>query len=135
MESLSLYARNRADENARALLWTVLPDDLWTKLEQNGVIVYTGVRNVYILSRTSQTEIRDKTTGRLLARACLQLSIPAPAYDRVLVEYLILKNDEDLYWKTANIFSQDGWDIALPLLVLVDLVLFINLIADLVTPR
>jgi len=129
---MSLCARNRAEENARELLSSILPDDARTNLEEDGKIVYTGARNVYVLSRTSQTEIRDKTTGRLIARACLQLSVPAPACDRVVAEYLILKNDEDLYWKTANIFSQDGWDIVLPLLILVDLVLFINLLADLV---
>jgi hypothetical protein len=130
--NLTLNARNRAEENARHLLWSVLPDDVWQDLTKKGVIVYEGERNLYILSTASQTEIRDKTSRRLVARACLQLSVPAPQSDRVLVEYLILRNDEGLYWKTANIFSQDGWDIVIPLLFLIDLVLLINLLADLV---
>jgi hypothetical protein len=130
-----LYPRSIADENALLLLKSVVSDDQWTGLEKNGVIVFTGQRNVYVLSPTSQTEIHDKDSGRLLARACLQLSIPAPGGDRLIAEYLILKNDEDLYWRTANIFSKIEWDIAVPMLILGDMILLINLIAKIASVR
>ncbi len=33
---------------------------------------------------------------------CLQLSVPAPPHDRVIAEYMLIRNDEDLYWRTAH---------------------------------
>ena len=134
-QNLGLYAPNREEENAVRLLYSVLPEEAWTTFSKKRVIIVDGERNTYVLSPISQTEIRDKETGRLLARACLQLSIPAPRYDRLLAEYLLLKNDEDLYWKTANIFSQNGWDLAIPILIVGNLVLFINLLLEIVSGR
>jgi hypothetical protein len=130
-----LYCRSSAEEKALLLLKSVLSDDQWDGLERRGVIVFNGQRNVYVLSPTSQTEIHDKTNGRLVARACLQLTVPAPGSDRLIAEYLILKNDEDLYWRTANIFSKIEWDIAVPMLILGDMILLINLIAKLACSR
>jgi len=134
-DGFGLYSRSIAEENALLLLKSVLPEDQWAGLENKGVVVFSGQRNVYVLSPTSQTEIHDKANGRLLARACLQLSVPAPGGDRLIAEYLILKNDEDLYWRTANIFSKIEWDIAVPMLILGDMILLINLIAKLASIR
>src|SRR5262249_20747 len=134
-DGFGLYSRSSAEENALLLMKSVLPEEQWAGLEKNGVIVFNGQRNLYVLSPTSQTEIHDKENGRLLARACLQLSVPAPGADRVIAEYLILKNDEDLYWRTANIFSKIEWDIAVPMLILGDMILLINLIAKIASIR
>lgn len=127
--------RNRAEDKALDLLRSALPGDLWSKLEKRGVISVTGKRGVYIISPMSQTEIRDVSTGRLIAHACLQLSVPAPRYDRVLTEYLLIKNDEEFYWNTANIFSQNGSDIAVLLLAFLDFALFVNLLLELLQAR
>src|SRR5215475_13047366 len=93
-----------AEECARQLLLSILPEDLGREFRASGSITVTGDRNTYILSLTSQTEIRNKTTGQPFAHACLQLSLPAPQYDRVVAEYLLITNNEDLYWQAANIF-------------------------------
>lgn len=134
-QNFDIYAPNREEEKAGLLLYSVLPAEAWTAFKKKRVIILEGERNTYVLSPTTQTEIRDKQTGRLLARACLQLSIPAPRYDRLLAEYLILKNDEDFYWKTANIFSQNGWDLAVPILIVGNLVLLINLLLEILSVR
>jgi len=95
-----------AEECARQLLLSILPEDLGREFRASGSITVTGDRNTYILSLTSQTEIRNKTTGQPFAHACLQLSLPAPQYDRVVAEYLLITNNEDLYWQAANIFPE-----------------------------
>lgn len=134
-DGFRLYARSSAEENAQLLLKSVLSDDQWASFDKKGVVVFTGQRNVYVLSPTSQTEIRDKTSGRLVAHACLQLTVAAPKGDRLIAEYLLLKNNEDLYWRTANIFSKIEWDMAIPMLIFGDLILLINLIARILNVR
>src|SRR3989344_9346168 len=93
----------RAKEKARRRLRTGLPHAKWAEFEEKGVIRLTGKRGSYVISPYSQTEIRDAKTGRCIAYACLQLSIPAPTYDRIVAEYFLIKDAEDIYWKTANI--------------------------------
>src|SRR5437762_10323074 len=68
----------RAKDKARQLLRSVLADAEWLDLEEIGVIQLSGKRGKYVISPYSQTEIRDVSSGRCVAYACLQLSIPAP---------------------------------------------------------
>src|SRR5262245_3120603 len=119
-----------AKDRARQLLRHVLPEPSWSELEDKGIIQYEGKRGHYIISPYSQTEIRDSVTGRCVAYACLQLSIPAPTYDRMVAEYLLLRNAEDVYWKTANIFSRTGSEFGIATLFLMafDIALLVNLL-------
>jgi hypothetical protein len=125
----------RAKDKARQLLRTVLLDNEWGELEEKGVIQLSGKRGSYVISPYSQTEIRDSSSGRCVAYACLQLSIPAPTYDRMVAEYLLIKNAEDIYWKTANIFSRSGneFGIATLFLIAFDIALFVNLLLEVLT--
>jgi hypothetical protein len=125
----------RAKDKARQLLKSILPDRSWSELEGKGVIQIEGKRGNYVISPYSQTEIRDSITGRCVAYACLQLSIPAPTYDRMVAEYLLIKNAEDVYWKTANIFSRNGneFGIATLFLIAFDVALFVNLLLEVLT--
>ena len=127
----------RAKDKARQLLRSVLPDNAWSELEERGVIQYTGKRGTYVISPYSQTEIRDTASGRCVAYACLQLSIPAPTYDRMVAEYLLIRNSEDVYWKTANIFSRTGneFGIATLFLIAFDIALFVNLMLEVLSAR
>ncbi|PYR97349.1 MAG: hypothetical protein DMG15_06730 [Acidobacteria bacterium] len=122
----------RAKDKARQLLRSVLADAEWLDLEEKGVIQLSGKRGKYMISPYSQTEIRDVSSGRCVAYACLQLSIPAPTYDRMVAEYLLIKNAEDVYWKTANIFSRTGneFGIATLFLIAFDIALFVNLLLE-----
>jgi hypothetical protein len=108
------------------MLLAVLPEALWPGLVEKGVIQITGKRGMYTISRHSQTEIREVSTGKCVGHACLQLSLPAPDYDRMLVEYLLLKNDEDFYWKTANIIGCS--DVAVLFVAFFDLLLILHLL-------
>ncbi len=125
----------RAKDKARQLLRSILPENEWSELENNGAIQLQGKRGKYVISPYSQTEIRDSSSGRCVAYACLQLSIPAPTYDRMVAEYLLIRNAEDIYWKTANIFSRSGneFGIATLFLIAFDIALFVNLLLEVVT--
>src|ERR1051326_3095314 len=125
----------RAKDKARQLLRSVLPENSWNELEERGVIQFTGKRGTYVISPYSQTEIRDSTSGRCVAYACLQLSIPAPTYDRMVAEYLLIKNSEDIYWKTANIFSRTGNEFGIATLYRIryDIALFVNLMLEILS--
>src|SRR6266705_3890290 len=124
-----------AKDKAHQLLPTILPERAWSELEEKGVIQLPGKRGTYVISPYSQTEIRDCFSGRCVAYACLQLSIPAPTYDRMVAEYLLIKNAEDVYWKTANIFSRSGneFGIATLFLIAFDIALFVNLLLEVLT--
>jgi hypothetical protein len=127
----------RAKEKARQLLKSILPESSWNELEDRGVIQYVGKRGTYVISPYSQTEIRDSSSGRCMAYACLQLSIPAPTYDRMVAEYLLLRNAEETYWKTANIFSRTGneFGIATLFLIAFNIALFVNLMLEVLASR
>ena len=125
----------RAKDKARQLLRSVVSEGQWTELQDKGVFQIIGKRGNYVVSPYSQTEIRDASSGRCVAYACLQLSIPAPTYDRMVAEYLLIKNAEDVYWKTANIFSRSGneFGIATLFLIAFDIALFVNLLLEVLT--
>ena len=121
-----------ATERARQLLRQVLPEASWREFQNSGIIDLTGDRGQYIISAHAQTEIRSKVSGRCVAYACLQLSIPAPNYDRMVAEYLLLRNAENAYWKTANVFyrSQMDFGVATILLLAFDFTLFVHLLLE-----
>jgi hypothetical protein len=116
------------NERARHVLRAVLPDATWSAFEEKGFITFKGNRGEYMISPHSTTEIREPGTGRYVGQACLQLSTPAPVYDRMITEYLLLKNAEDFYWQTANIFGNGPLGILESLFALLDLILLIHLL-------
>ena len=95
---------DQARDKSRELLRQILPEQSWIELEEKGTIKCTGEKVTYILCHYGQTEIRSKKSGRSIAFGCLAVTIPVPVYDRLVAEYLLIKNNERLYWKTANIF-------------------------------
>ena len=116
------------NERARHVARAVLPEATWTTFTEQGFITFRGKRGEYIISPHSQTEIREPHTGRHVDQACLQLSIPAPACDRMITEYLLLKNAEDFYWQTANIFGNGPVGMLESLFAVVDIALLIHLL-------
>jgi hypothetical protein len=115
---------------ARELLHSILPEPVWASFLKHGTIEIAGERGVYVISPNCMTEIRQVGTGTHIGRACLQLSIMAPSYDRMVAEYLILKNAEEFYWKTANIMDVSA-DIRIVSLAILDLALLIYLLLQL----
>ena len=93
-----------ADAKARELLQRILPDDEWEKFNQTGTLEIGGARGTYRICAVDLTQVLDTQTLKPRLRTCLQLTVPAPPHDRIIAEYLLIRNDEDFYWKTANIF-------------------------------
>ena len=108
-----------------------IPGKSWKKK----IITHKGKRGTYIISPYTQTEIRSNDSGRCLAYACMQLSIPTPTFDRMVAEYILIINAEDVYWKTANIFSQSGNEFRLAEMLLsgFDIALLLNLLFEILT--
>jgi hypothetical protein len=120
------------DARARELLHRLLPEPQWAQFAATGVFDIAGSRGIYQMSCREITRVLDSRTGQLLVTTCLQLSIPAPATDRLIAEYLLIVNDEDLYWRTANVFQTgtDNRSLMMFLVLLLDLLLFAVLIAE-----
>ena len=114
---------------ARRLLCEILPARALKEFLEKDYFHYYGKLGVYRISRDSQTEIYRK--GRLAASGCLQLTIFAPSYDRMVAEYLLLSNDEQLYWTKANIFpARPTIDLRVLALAALDVTLLLKLVLD-----
>jgi len=110
-------------------LCEILPEEALKEFLEKDSFHHYGKLGVYRISRDSQTEIYRK--GRLAACGCLQLTIFAPSYDRMVAEYLILANDEQLYWNKANIFpARPTFDLRLLAVAVLDLTLLLKLVFD-----
>ncbi len=127
-DSEELLKGNSASAKARRLLCEILPDNARQDFLITGSFVHEGDGVSYRISERSQTQIY--VNGRHSAVACLQLSIPAPGCDRMIAEYLILKNDERLYWNLANVLPLETtrFDYRVLLALAFDVTLLVNLL-------
>jgi hypothetical protein len=117
------------ESKARRLLCEILPERALKEFLEKDYFHHHGKLGVYRISRDSQTEIYRK--GRLAASGCLQLTIFAPSYDRMIAEYLILANDEQLYWTKANIFpARPIIDFRVLAVAALDVTLLLKLVLD-----
>jgi len=122
-----------ADNKAKELLRRVLPESQWAQFVDTGTLEISGSRGTYRISPFQQTAVLHSESRCPIATACLQLSDPAPAYDRLIAEYVLIRNDEDLYWQTANIFPVGlrNRDLAVFLVLLLDVMLLTTCIIQL----
>lgn len=97
---VSREARQRSYE----LLRSLLPESERHILEStHAVDVKATSGRFYRIFEDKQTRIFDRAGGGPIAQACLQLTIAAPPCDRMIAEYLLVKNDEQRYLETANV--------------------------------
>jgi hypothetical protein len=124
-----------ADTRARDLLCRVLPERQWVRFIETGILEVSGSPGIYRISPYGQTSVVDSQTRRPLACACLQLTVPAPVHDRIIAECMLIRNDENLYWRTANIFPMrmDERVFVLFLAALLDLTLLATFVLQLAT--
>ena len=114
------------EAKSKQLLCEILPLRALQEFLEKDCFHHVGKLGTYRICRNSQTEIYRK--GRLAASGCLQLSVFAPSYDRMAAEYLILSNNEQLYWTKANIFpARRAIDFRIVAAATLDLVLLLNL--------
>jgi hypothetical protein len=118
---------------AKKLLRRILPEPQWEEFSDTGMLEVSGSRGTYRISTRDLTRLLDAETRRPRASACLQLTVPAPVNDRIIAEYLLIQNDEDLYWRTANTFpaSLDNRVLAQFLVGALDVLLLVLLFAQL----
>ena len=121
------------EARAKNLLHRILPEGQWEQFSETGTLEIPGSRGTYRISTRDLTRVLDAQTRRPRASKCLQLTIPAPVHDRIIAEYMLIRNDEDLYWRTANIFPAGLNNRVLTefLLAALDALLLILLIAQL----
>ena len=122
-----------ADTRASELLRCMLPEGQWAQFSETGILEVPGSRGTYRICVRDLTRVVDSHSGRPFASACLQLSVPAPVQDRIIAEYVLIRNDEDLYWRTANIFPAglDNRALVVFLAALLNVMLLATLIVQL----
>lgn len=133
-------------EDAKQLLKTILPASAWLDFERYGYVTVRGKKWIYQIGPFTQTTILNPQTGKAVACSCIQVSKPTPAYNRMVGEYFLIKNHENLYLKVANVWLMYGWrrnlrdltfwfleEVLLPLILVFGIViLVINLLFKLV---
>lgn len=126
---ISLEEGLSPEAKAKQLLCQILPPKALQQFLQKDCFEHTGKVGTYRIYRNAQTEIFR--SGRLVASGCLQLTIFAPSYDRMVAEYLLLSNDERLYWSKANIFPVQRFSrLRIAAVALFDLALLAKLVLD-----
>jgi hypothetical protein len=125
-----MRAQSCPEARAKDLLRRILPESQWERFSETETIEVAGSRGTYRICTGDLTRLLDAKTRRPRAGACLQLTVPAPVHDRIIAEYLLIQNDEDLYWQTANIFPVNPV-LAEFLVAAVDALLLILLFAEL----
>jgi len=109
VEAADCGIRPEAEARAQQLLISLLPKPLRKEFEREGILSIEGASGKhYLILSSGQTSIFDRPHGRLVGCACLQLTVPAPVFDRMIAEYLLITNDERLYLRTANVTWSDG---------------------------
>ena len=129
VESDAVVARQRS----YSLLCSLLPDEERASFRSKCFLdVSTASGRVYRIYPFQQTEIFKR--DRLESYACLQLTVRAPVFDRMIAEYLILRNDEPFYRSNAHIYSarvDSKFATACLLLIALNVALVLNLIRQL----
>lgn len=102
-----------ANKVADELVRKTVTDEEWESYQSKKRITVVGTTWRYQIQRHGQTAIYSLQCGCLKARACLQVGKTAleastfPAGDRVVTEYLLIRNDEERYLDTAIISWTD----------------------------
>jgi hypothetical protein len=105
-----------------------LPERQWEQFSETGILEIPGSQGTYRICVRDLTRILESQSRKERATACLQLTVPAPEHDRIIAEYMLIRNDEGLYWRTANIMDNKVFGVALA--ALADALLLVILIAE-----
>lgn len=135
LEDREATAWDRAKADSKKLLQSIVSENEWAELEKSDTITVVREKYTYEIAVRTQTTVRRKNSGRIYAYACIRTMEFMPVYNRMASEYLLLKNDEKEYWKTANIFLRTANEFNIPVLFLIafDIALFVDLIIEVLT--
>lgn len=103
-------ARADAKNKANELLKRILTDEEFLYYEKEFCVNVVGAKWDYRIFSDGLTHIREHGSNVVIYTACLQIEPvegkSAPRADRIVMEYLLIKNDEERYLSTANLFDQ-----------------------------
>ena len=95
--------RQSSENGARELLRSILSESEWNQSERTGTLEIAAKAGIYNIRPTGPTQVLDSETRRIVTTTRWQLATPGSARDRVIAEYLLIRNDENQYWQTATI--------------------------------
>ena len=98
-------AYQQSEDGARELLRSILSERKWTLFELTGAVEIPAKAGIYRIQMTGPTQLLDSETRCLVATTWWQPATPGSARDRVIAEYLFIRDHENLYWQTASICS------------------------------
>ncbi len=93
------FSRNAAWE----LFQSILSEERWNRFNRTGAVEIAAKGGIYRLSVHGPTQVLDSETRHPVAVTRFQPATPLPLRERVIAEYLLIRNDEDLYWQLATI--------------------------------
>jgi|SRR5690242_18393 len=95
----------QSEDGARELLRSILSEKKWAQFELTGAVEIAAKAGIYRIHMTGPTQVLDSERRCLVTTTRWQPATPASARDRVIAEYLLIRDDEDRYWQTASICS------------------------------
>jgi hypothetical protein len=107
MMGASMSHQQSSKNAARELLQSIISEEQWNRFNQSGTLELDGKGGIYRLSTNGPTKVLDSATRRPVVSTRLQPAGAASARDRVIAEYLLIRNDENLYWQTATIAPEE----------------------------
>ncbi len=118
---------------ARELFQSLLSEEQLNRFNKTGIVEIAAKGGIYRISTHGPTQVLDSETRRLVATMRFESSATASVRDRVIAEYLRIRNDEDLYWQTASLSPETSSSLR-PLSIVMaafDAILLIVLLAQL----
>ena len=98
-------AYRQSEDGARGLLRSILSERKWTEFELTGAVEIAAKAGIYRIHMTGPTQVLDSETRCLVTTTRWQPVAPGSARDRVIAEYLLIRDDENRYWQNASICS------------------------------
>lgn len=87
---------------ARELFQSILSEEEMNRFNKAGIVEIAAKGGIYRISIHGATQVLDSETRRLVATMRFQPAATNSGRDRVVAEYLLIRNDEDVYWQTAS---------------------------------
>src|SRR5437879_794172 len=95
--------RQSTEKGPRKLLRTILSDTEWNQFYQTGNPDVAGQAVIYRFRTSGLSQVLDSGSRRLVTTTRLPPATAASARDRVIADYLLIRNDENVFWQTAYI--------------------------------
>src|SRR4051794_24408477 len=100
--------RELSKDAARELLVSILSEEQWNRFNHTGILEIAAKAGTYRISMHDPTRVLDSEGRYVVATMRLNLPESLSARDRAIAEYLLIRNDENMYWQTATLVPEKG---------------------------